>query len=470
MTDKYNVSVTIKAIDKLTAPIKQMTKRVNEFGKSVDKNIKQVEKITESGFAKFARNATKGVIATGGALTATSLGFASVFTNTAAEFERFETILKTVEGSSDKAKQSMKWVEDFATKTPYELSQVTDSFVRLKSYGLDPMQGDLLKTLGDTASAMGKPITQAVEAIADAVTGENERLKEFGIKARAEGDLFVYEFTDEKGVQRTLEAAKDSRAEIQRVLQSIMNRKYANAMQDQMKTWNGMMSNLADHWTRFQNMVMKAGLFDWMKNKLQGFLDKINEMAENGELQKWAEKVSEKIITFLNNAWDVGKALISVIGSLVNIMVPIANIIAEWSGLFRGLLSLGIAVSIASWTKAVIGLGMAFYAVTGPIGVVVAGVTALVALLVSNWDKITKWFGFNDDEQKTPVARQTTSNMLGDVLKRQQKQHINNQTTNKQAVTQTNTFNFTARNASDVEEGVRRAMGGEYLGDLATEY
>ena len=35
---------------------------------------------------------------------------------------------------------------------------------------------------------MGKDLSQMIEAVADATTGEFERLKEFGIKAGKEGD------------------------------------------------------------------------------------------------------------------------------------------------------------------------------------------------------------------------------------------------------------------------------------------
>lgn len=78
--------------------------------------------------------------------------FKSQFVDTASQFEKFSAILETVEGSSKKAKGSMGWVSDFAAKTPYELDQVMDAYVKLKSYGMDPMNG-LLKSLGDTSSA-----------------------------------------------------------------------------------------------------------------------------------------------------------------------------------------------------------------------------------------------------------------------------------------------------------------------------
>ena len=117
---------------------------------------------------KFA-GAGLGIVTTLGSSAAYYLK--RTFVDTATQFERFETVLKTIEGSSEKARQSMQWVADFAAQTPYELAAANEAFVKLRAYGLDPTTG-LMHTLGDTASAMGKPIMQAVEAIADAVTAK----------------------------------------------------------------------------------------------------------------------------------------------------------------------------------------------------------------------------------------------------------------------------------------------------------
>lgn len=220
----------------------------------------------------------------GGAL----LRAAGGFVGTASQLETLETTLGTIEGSSEKARASMDWINRFATTTPFQIDQVADSFVKLRAYGMDPTNG-LLRTLGDTASAMGKDVMQAVEAIADAVTGENERLKEFGIKARTKGDTITYEYTAQ-GQTRTATADARDRAEIQRVLAGIMDSRFGGAMEDRMSTFSGMVSNLGDQWFRFQKMVMESGPFDVLKSRLRGVLDRIDAMAESGERQKLAER------------------------------------------------------------------------------------------------------------------------------------------------------------------------------------
>ena len=226
--------------------------------------------------------------------------------DTSAEFERYETVLGTIEGSSEKARAAMDWVADFAKRTPYELSEVTEAFVKLKAYGLDPMKDGLMQTLGDTAAAMGKPVMQMVEAIADAVTGENERLKEFGVKASKKGGQIAYSFTDSEGKQQTLQASADNRAEIQATLQTIFNQKYKGAMDKLSNTWEGLTSNLADNWQSLKREIGKAGLFDGAKRALKGLVDYLGQLSAD-DLKAFARALTEigKAAAFLGAAYGV---------------------------------------------------------------------------------------------------------------------------------------------------------------------
>ena len=266
------------------------------------------------------------------------------FVETAAKFETLETTLGTIEGSSKKARESMKWIRQFTGRTPYELDQVAESFVKLRAYGMDPTNG-LLRTLGDTASGMGKDVMQAVEAIADAVTGENERLKEFGVKVRTSGDTVSYTLRGQ-----TMTANKNDPAEMLRALTELMNSNFGGAMEDRMGTWDGMVSNLRDKWTEFQWMVMASGPFAALKNRLRGVLDRVNAMADSGDLQKLANRVGEHFMLTFNRiemAWkdiwpslrdDVWPALKTVAGVVWDILKGanmIANAVGGWGNVIK---------------------------------------------------------------------------------------------------------------------------------------
>ena len=107
---------------------------------------KQTVALAKSGFGQIRNGAGKtfrGLALAAGVATAAfgaSALAAHQLIDTASQFEKFQTILETTEGSSAKAKAAMAWVTDFAAKTPYELDQVMQSFVALRSMGLDPNQ------------------------------------------------------------------------------------------------------------------------------------------------------------------------------------------------------------------------------------------------------------------------------------------------------------------------------------------
>lgn len=175
----------------------------------------------------------------GGAL---SIGaFTSKLVSVQREFDVLNSSLITVTGSSTAAAREFAWIKEFAATTPYALNEVTQAFVRMKSLGLDATEGTL-RSYGNTASAMGKSLDQMIEAVADASTGEFERLKEFGIRASKEGDRVSLTF---QGVTKTI---GNSAAEIAAYLRDIGETQFGGAMAERAKTLDGALSNLGDTW------------------------------------------------------------------------------------------------------------------------------------------------------------------------------------------------------------------------------
>ena len=267
-------------------------KRVAAFGKlDVGGRTSGALKQLGANLAEVGRYA----VYAGAALGATAAAGIGWFTKSALEatssMETLQTALSTVTGGDANAKAALGWITTFAAETPYELGQVGAAFQRLKAYGIDPTDGTL-KTLGDTASSMGKDLMSAVEAMADAVTGENERLKEFGIRATKAGDKISYFYKNAAGDDVVKTVNKNSQKMIAATLSAIWNDKYAGSMAKQSRTWAGLVSNLSDQWTQFQVRVMQGGVFDVLKGELEGLLANVNKWANDGTLERWADEIA----------------------------------------------------------------------------------------------------------------------------------------------------------------------------------
>ena len=175
-----------KSLDRLEAGMA----KTDKAGKSLSESVRRANREMSGGgaaAASFADGLRRLVTA------AAALATLKKLIDVQREFDRLNAGLVTATGSAERAQLAFAALQDFAAKTPFDLAQTTKAFTQLVNFGLDPSE-KALTSYGNTASALGKDLSQLVEAVADATTGEFERLKEFGIKAKAEGDKLSLTF------------------------------------------------------------------------------------------------------------------------------------------------------------------------------------------------------------------------------------------------------------------------------------
>jgi len=410
MQQTHALSIVIKALDQATAPIRALGQRIDRLSAPARQTAKAISGI--GGAARFgeltssigkAGGAIKDVAGEASALAGKlallggglAFGFKKGFVDVASQFEDFQTVLTTLyEGDAERGAKAMEWVSDFAAKTPYELAQVNEAFVKLQSYGMDPTNG-LLKTLGDTAAGMGKPIMSAVEAIADAVNGENERLKEFGIRAEAVGDKFVYSY-DKNGKTIRKAVDKNNRQLIQSTLSHIWNDKYGGAMENLSHTWSGMLSNVSDWWTRFAKLIMDSGAFSWLKDKLQGVLSTLDEMGNSGALKALAEDIGKRLVTALETMWSVGQKVVQWAIWFGGVLSDLASLMGGWDNLLLAVATVMAGPLIAALAGAWVAIAQLGWALaTTPIGWFLGAIALLAGaafLIYRNWGAISEFF------------------------------------------------------------------------------
>jgi hypothetical protein len=306
MADNLDLSLRIRALVEGLRNVEGLTDELEQLARQANKPLPDPTDDMDTGARSAADSMAR--LRTQVVQLAAALGVGKLATSlvqTAAQFEKFGAQLRTIEGSSEAAEQSLDWITEFAKKTPYDLEQVTQAFVSMKAYGIDPTDG-ALETLGNTAAAMGKPLQQAVEALADAMTGEYERLKEFGIRATTEGDQVTFRYI-QNGQEMAKTAQKNSQAMIQDTLQAIWNERYAGGITTMQDSWMGMTSNLGDLWTGFQREIADAGAFDALKDVLRELLDEVNRLSKSGELKQWAKGVSDALVALINGMVSLTK-------------------------------------------------------------------------------------------------------------------------------------------------------------------
>lgn len=177
--------------------------------------------------------------------------------------------LRTATGSVGAAAVAFDQLERFAAQTPFALEQSIEAFVKLTNLGLTPSER-AMRSYGDTASAMGKDLDQMIEAVADAATAEFERLKEFGIRAKNEGDTIAFTF---RGI--TTRVANEAAA-IEEFLIGLGETEFAGAMAERTDTLDGAISNLGDSWDGLFRQISGQGLGELIEGQVRAAISALD--------------------------------------------------------------------------------------------------------------------------------------------------------------------------------------------------
>lgn len=242
---------------KLAVEISKLSEaeRGSSFGQGLIKNAAKVKKEIdgiEQSIGRFTgnvgnyRSAFDGIAAGFGKISAAFaiLQGGNAIVDATRETEKLFAVLNQAVGNENASLRIFEQIKEFALETPFQVNEIVESFVKLEQRNFKPTI-DQLRVLGDIASSQGKSINQFVEAILDAQTGEFERLKEFGIIAKKNGDQLQVSF---KGQTTTI---KNTSEEISKYLLSLGQLpSISGAASAVAKTLDGSISNLLDNFTQ----------------------------------------------------------------------------------------------------------------------------------------------------------------------------------------------------------------------------
>ncbi|MDM5272077.1 hypothetical protein PGH07_07785 [Sulfurovum sp. zt1-1] len=237
------------------------------------------------------------------------------FSETSSQFEQYENRMSAFTNSVEEQKSELIRARNFALEYRQAIDKTTETLLLMKNYGLKDTN-EQLKIYANTALGAGKSVEQFAEAMADALTGENERLKEFGIKASQQGQKVAYTWTDSSGQARNI-IIQNNKDVIDSTLTAIFNEKYVGQLEKYKNSWAGIGQGMKNTWTQFKLQVADEGLLAYFKNLGENFSQYVGAGFKDGTVS--AKQFADDTISFIN-------AIIKGIGFLVKALSGFANL------------------------------------------------------------------------------------------------------------------------------------------------
>lgn len=322
--------------------------------------------------------------------------------NTTARFQDLRTALTSVTGSAENGAQAFQFISKFATKTQFGVDDLTETFIKLKSAGIEPTE-KLLTTFTDTSAVTTDQIG-SLQAITDlfarSISGglgleDLNRLADRGVP--------VFKILEEQLGLTRLEVSKFGQTAkgaetIRRALVKGLDKSFGGATAERVKNLSTQISNLGIAFTNAQD-ILGQGLSKELGTAIDNVTDFIN--------------VNEELIRQLGEG--LGKSINAGIKGVEN-LVENFDLLKE---IFIAIVGLKIAIVIAQITTNVKGLTSAMALLNGVISrnpIFVIGGTAITAVALFG-DKIKELRGELKDTQIEIDGNTTSLNEFKNTIK-----------------------------------------------------
>lgn len=309
----------IRAKDSTATGLNAVRDRIANFAKSAARNLANIQ----AGFQMASRS----IISTA----------QSVWSAVKESF-RFETLtvqFRTLIGDMEQARDHMKMLKELGDTPPFSLEE----FARASRELMVMSEGALgyrksLVLVGDAAAATGLSLDTLSHAVgrAYALIRDGQPMERAAMELRNMGIITPQLAEEMAGLQK----AGASNIEVWNKLEDAL-RKHQGAMDQTLKTGNGMAAALETEWTNAIRQVGDA-FRDSATEGIGSLHQKLKALNDDGSFARWADATAagfQLVGNAAKGAWDKVKGSL-VVSSFRDVAVEAGSRIAEWTSRAQG--------------------------------------------------------------------------------------------------------------------------------------
>lgn len=285
---------------------------------------------------------------------------------TGSDFESFRITLNALYGDAEKADEAISKLLDFSIKSPFEVEGVKDMLIVLQSQGVDAFNeitgsitGVKQETLSWIADLMAFKPDEATSRWKRALTnyigsGEDRMLRNI----LDMGDI-------DQILGHEIGGTVDER--LNDIIQIVESKNLQGLSQDLAMTWQGVMSNMSDAYTKLYKSIADNGVFDSLKNSLMSVSGAILSL-DNEQIEALGKTLADGLNTVITPITYVTDKLNSLIMHVIDLcqtnpkLVKYATVALAVVGAFMTLVGVffKLSSSLASVSVLILTFGKSF--------------------------------------------------------------------------------------------------------------
>lgn len=282
----------------------------------------------------------------------------SALTKIGAEFERIRYSFDRVVGSSEAAKESMRWVGELGDKS-YGIANTTKAFIELASVGIRPTKDQFegligyLFTMGRTGEhELGKVTEQMRTLFQLGSTGMDDALKELNAVIPITIPAVLEKL--KIGPVELMREFKKANIDFSTIIQAMfeyMEKRFQKGIEDTEYFWDVLTLKMKAKREKFIAEIAGSGWMQGIIESVSGLLRELDTLESNGTLNEWANQIGQNLKAFVT---ELGVSDINLKG-LGESLVKFSELIKESSDPLRelGKLAVSFATGLGNIAKAI---------------------------------------------------------------------------------------------------------------------
>lgn len=413
MAGRFSVESVFKAVDKVTGPVTRMQASVHKLGRALSTGLTaanaQIDKLGRglaSGAGAMAKWAGVGLGAATGAVT--------LFVREFSKIEDAEAAFTPLLGGADRAREAVEALNKAAAATPFQFEDLAGSMNQL----LPVMNGDIERTiktltmLGDTAGGNAQKLDSITRGYTKAMLKGKVDMESLNMIAEAGVPIFE-DLAAVMGTKvgdkffKDISAGKVTTEQLNKAFEKLTGEggKFFKGMDIASRTTSGMWSTLMD------NISMAAAeIGGALAPVIKDLIADATVIA--GKVQEWAKQnrglIAGKFREFVTSARNAVVKLFesvqrfsakydlpALLGRTVTALADMVEWLGENGDLLKkvglSVLALVVALKLLAAGMLIVNIVMA----ANPIGLIVLGITALIAAVTAViiwWDELKAAF------------------------------------------------------------------------------
>jgi tape measure domain-containing protein len=238
--------------------------------------------------------------------------------------EKTQKQLARLFGGAEAGAEAFAKLRQIAASNGLPFDDVRAAAVKLKTFGLDPLNGSLQALIDQNAAAGGSQQDLEGKILAVGQAWAKQKLQGEEILQLVERGVPVWDLLAKvtgKSVtelQKLSEAGKLGRAEIAALLKEI-GRLNAGAGAEGANSITGLFNTLTQSVRDFGTAIANSGALDAFKKRIRDLIAEINQLANSGKLEQYAKSVSDALTTVANVLFSTTKFIVEHASAIVNL-------------------------------------------------------------------------------------------------------------------------------------------------------